>query len=444
MIAGARSPGGPLAGTGTRRSVAQCGIASLIVFLLFCARVPLSGEDLLDRDPDSLFDTPTPMPPAMATATTGETPEEIPASPISLHRRGFTLDFSYNANAGFSPGLSEVPWFNPDYESVYSHVFGINLNSALGFDVQISPVLRAKSSLALSLPGNGVPTWRELFLDYSIAGSVFFRFGKFGLNWGISRVFPSANLLSRIPKDNKGGDPYLFKADIPIGIGGLQFVALTRPGFMAGTTPGLRETGYGVKYNLAFTWADIDVGTFFHAAMPLRGFAAAKTTIGNTELYLESMAAIRHEYWDGLSVSGNLGVVQTLLNGALTVQGEIFWNGEEDAVWFKPETDIEEEAASPFIPGLNAAFNLAVKPGWPWGARLFLRGLWAWKNNTCHITPGLSASPLEHMTISLAFPLALGSREGHYYTNNADTQNRPFSAVFLITLGGSYRFAHDE
>jgi hypothetical protein len=428
------------------RAGIQCrGAAALLLFLLWAAPSGLAaqeaGGDLLDREFDSLFDEPLPATPPLPAAGTGAA-----EAPLSLRSRGFALDFSYSANGGFSPGLSEAPWFAAGYKPAYSHVLGANLNSYLGLDVQISPVFRAYSSLAFSVPV-GAFSLNSFYIDYNMLDRVYFRAGKFGHNWGVSPNFPAANLLSRLPVGNSGGEPYLLKADIPIGIGGLQFLALTRSGFMSGSTPGFRELGYGGKYNLAFTWADIDMGFFFHEQMPLRAFASVQATAGSTELYLEGMGALSHETWDGFGFSANLGFVRSFFDDLLLVNGEVFWNGEDDAFYFNPRTELEEATASPFLPGLNAALNLVFRPRWIGDLRFALAARWAFQETwagTAYLLPGLSFSPLPHVSVSLGFPLALGGREGGYYRSNADTQGRPFSMALLVNLNGAYQIARYE
>lgn len=411
------------------------------------AQGPVTEGDALDWDFDTLFNEP-PEPPGPLEAPEG--PPESSGSLLAdlLGRSGFSLDFSYSANAGFSPGWSEAPWFAAAHEPGYSYVLGLNLTSYVNMDVRISETFRAHSSLAFSVPGSSFGL-SEFFMDYNVRSRLYFRVGKFSHNWGISPNFSVANLLSRVPA-GKGGDPYILKLDIPIGIGGLEFLALTRTGFMQGTTPAFREIGYGAKYNLAFTWADINLGTFYHEEMPLRAMVSLKTTVGNTELYVETMGAVRHESWDGVTVSANLGFARSFFDDLVSVNGELFWNGEEDVYYFKPKTELEAEQTSPFIPGFNAAWNLVFRPRWIWNLRFAMTGRWALETNTAYILPGLSFAPLPHIDVSLGFPLALGGRGGRYYSKeyaaamnlpfagNADSDGRPFALVLLITLKGSY------
>jgi hypothetical protein len=396
--------------------------------------------DSADWDFDTLFDEPP-------------TDEEVEDAGVPLadpvRRPGFSLDFSYSANGGLSPGWSEAPWFAGKHKPAYSHVFGANLNAYMGLDVRVSDTLRTHTSLSFSVPGSALYLG-EFFFDYTVAGWLFFRVGKFGQGWGISPNFPAADLPSRVPA-GKGGDAYILKADIPIGVGGLQLLTLARSGFLKSSTPGFRELAYGGKYNLAFTWADIDIGLFYHEEMPLRASLSLKTTLGNTELYAEAMGSIRHKKWDKATISGNLGFAQSFFGDKFSANAEAFWNGEENAYYFVPKTELEEAEVSPFIPGLNAALNLVFRPGWPGNLRFALAGRWALESNTAYIVPALSLSPLPHLNITLGFPLALGSRTGRYYSaatgttsspfaGNADIKGRPVGIALLVNLGAGYHF----
>jgi hypothetical protein len=416
---------------------------SLGVFV-FPVRLPAQEEAPLDWDFDTLFDEPAADSPgegAEGVAGTAGADEKNSGVAGLLRRSGFSLDFSYSANGGFSPGWSEAPWFAGDYGSQYTNVLGVNLYSYLGMDVRVSESFRAHSSVGFTIPENAGFFLQDFYIDYTVLNRVFFRVGKFGHNWGISPNFPAANLLSRVPATNlpvDWGDPYVLKADIPIGIGGLQLLTLTRPGFIRGSAPEFEELGYGGKYNLAFTWADIDVGAFYHHEMPLRAFASVKTTVKDTELYVETMGAVRPKTWDGYSISANAGIVQDFFNDLISVNAEIFWNGEDDAFFFNPKTELEDAESSPFFPGLNAALNLTVKPNWFWDLRFALASRWVLDTNSAYILPGLTFSPLPHIDVSLGVPIALGGRHGHYYHNNPNKNGRPLGIILLINLHGSY------
>jgi hypothetical protein len=397
--------------------------------------------DFPDWDMDTLFDAPADEG-AEKSAGKGAAGGNVPSA--LARPTGFALDASYYFHGAIAPGWNPAPWHGDSAENDdrYTRVLGLGMSTGIGLDFRISDVLRVKNAINFSYPGFELIV-EEFFFDYTIKDVVFIRAGKYEYNWGISPNFQFSNLLVRVPDDSGDyGDAIMLKADIPIGIGGLQVLALTRS---ANAEPTLEEVGYGAKYNLAFPWADIDMGAFYLEAMPLRGFLSVKKTFRSTEVYAEGMASVQHpegdaDAWGDLRVSANLGLVQGFFADKLTVNAEVFYNGEGETWWYRPKTDLREPEPSPFIDGWNTALNLRYKPNWFKDFRFGLQFLYAFKENTAQLVPAFTLNPLPHMAMSFAVPMALGSEEGTYYTHNADTKNRPFSIVLLVSISGSRSF----
>jgi hypothetical protein len=243
------------------------------------------------------------------------------------------LEASYRFMGGFSPGWLELPWL--DRENDLSYALGVQVDATLGVDFQLTDNLRVRNSFTFSIPNATTFKLNEFYFDYNLSRIIFLKAGMYGIAWGISRNFPYANLPARIPA-NKGGDAYLAKLEIPIMIGGLQLLALTRTGFMEDqASPRINEIAYGLKYNAAFPLFDIDFGAFYYEEMPLRSFLAVKTTLGNTEVYAEGLAATAYKNWDKVYLSGSAGFVQDFFGSKLTLNGEVFLNGEHNAAWYR-------------------------------------------------------------------------------------------------------------
>lgn len=355
-----------------------------------------------------------------------------------VRQRGFTFDAAYEFHGGAAPGWSEAPWYRSEERSL-SYRPGVRMRAVLGMDIQISEVFRVKSSGGAELPEADY-FLQEFFFDYNLFDAAFVRGGRYDLNWGISPNYAFANLLARVPPGGAGGDSYILKIDVPVGVGGLQALLLTRGDFIHGAEPQYRDTGFGGKYNLALPRADIDFGAFYQRGLPLHWFASVKSTIGNTEVYADAVTAIQNERGDGLYAAASAGFVQDFFDDKLTVNGELFYNGEENALSFTPETGLEDEKISPFIGGFNGALNVIFRPGGAKNLRFFVNCLYSLKENSAQLVPGLRFNPLRHVEVSLAVPMALGGRDGFYYTNNADKYNRPFSLVLLVSLSGNFRY----
>jgi len=360
----------------------------------------------------------------------------------SIGRSRVTLYTSYNFLGGLSPGWSELPWYEGENE--YNYVLGAKMEALFGLDFQLSQNLRVWNSFYFCIPPeSNTPmfTLKEFYFDYDYKNVVFFRGGQCEVAWGISPFYPFANLPARIPQDSLAGDSYIVKLDIPIGIGGLQLLGMTRYGFMEDrASPKFNEIAFGTKFNLALQAADIDFGLFYFKKMPLRFFTSIKTTLGKTEMYVEGLAAASHENPGDVLFSGNVGIVRDFFNGKLTIGGEVFYNGEPGAYWYRAKDDVRDAENTPLFEGWNGAFSFIIRPG-VLGMRIFNRLLYSFDINSAQLIPGISINPAKQLTITLSVPMALGTTdEKSYYRHNGDVNNRPFSIVLGITISGNFRY----
>ena len=76
--------------------------------------------------------------------------------------------------------------------------------------------------------------------------------------------------------------------------------------------------------------------------------------------------------------------------------------------------------------------------------RLVAQCLYNYDEKTAQLVPGMRLNPVSNLSIYLGVPMVLGSREGPYYTQNADEKNRPFSIVLAVSFDGSFRLSHYE
>jgi len=417
----------------------------LIIFLIFMrllvsAYLPAQEGDSLDWDIDTIFDEPLPASPSEETKANaaGTTVKKL------IKQRGYNFGVSYGFSTGFAPGWWVTPW-DPDWAlREYYLDRGIKMNGGFSIDAQISEVFRVISTFGFQIPGFGFGLG-DFFFDYSFYDTVFFRGGKYNLSWGISPNYGFTNLLSRVPKEGYSGDSYIFKIDVPVGIGGIQALALTRADLNGGVIPRISDFGFGGKYNLALRWADLDMGVYYKNNMPLRSFFSIKTTIEKTELYNEWLAVIDLQNSSELSGAVNLGFARDFFGSKLSLGGELFFNAEGNAYWYRPETSMQKSEISPFIEGFNMALNMICRPWEKGDPRLFVRFLYAPWQYSAYLVPGFRLKPWPNIELSLATPMALGSKDGYYYTNSATDNNGrllPFSFVFLVSMGGSVQYGH--
>jgi len=402
----------------------------LLIFIIFSLILINAQEtDLFDWDLDSLFDE------SFFDIIVQDDSEDTVLS--SIKRRGITFGFSYEFRGGASPGWDTAPWFFGDDDFVKSFSFrpGVKMNSAITVDAQISEVFRVLSVVKVSIPGSYFFTLGDFFFDYNLLNTVFIRAGKYEHSWGISPNFGFTNLLSRVPDLSYNGESYVFKADIPIGIGGFQAVALTRTNLLT-DIPGWSDLGFGGKYNLAFRWADFDLGVFYQYDMATRAIFSIKTTLFDTEIYNEWLAAVNTHSDNSLSFAANVGFLKELFNRKIVLNAEFFYNKEGNTNSYQQESDITDAGVYSLNQGLNIALNLLYRYGGKGNPRFFANMLYAPAQNTMQLVPGFRLTPFQHVDVYMAVPMALGNKTGYYYENTADPFNRPFSIVTLITLKG--------
>ena len=423
-------------------------------------KLPAQEGDTLDWDIDSIFDEPRQeVTNAEAKTDIDTKPAETPArkteEPVTnmVKQRGFTFDASYIFAAGVGPGWYEAPW-DPDATGDYYFERIVKMRNSIGMDAQISDVFRAKSTIYYEIPNFSFQLG-DFFFDYSLYDVVFMRGGKYNLTWGISPNYRFTNLLVRIPDEKVyAHDSFIFKADIPAGIGGFQLLALTRADLLNKAEIKKRDIGFGGKFNLALRRVDMDLGGFYQEGMALRSFLSLKTTIGSTELYSEGLWAINVDKPSDMSGAVNLGFFQDFFDnktGKFTVNAEVFYNAEKNAIWYRPESTLRDAEVAPFADGLNGALNLLYRFKGKGNFRFFIQTRYApWHNSvqSAQLVPGFAFNPWPHMELYLAVPMALGSNEGYYYKytiirdDSKPTRPLPFSVSLMLTLRGSVKFGY--
>jgi hypothetical protein len=391
--------------------------------------IAAQGTNLLDLDFDSLFNE------TVSDIPREENDGETAGVLDSVRRRGLTLNASYEFHGGIAPGWDTSPWFF-DGDEKFSWGQGIKMLSSLSLTAQISDVFRVISVFNFNIPSFNFSIG-DFFFDYNFLNAVFVRAGKYENAWGISPNFGFTNLLSRVPENGSGGPSYVFKTDIPIGVGGFQLLVLTRSDFMSGVVPGWSDIGFGGKFNLALRWADFDLGLFYQDNMATRGFFSVKTTIGKTELYNEWLLAVNTHSDNGVGFAANLGFARDFFGSKFSVNGEFFYNGEEGAFFFRPETELMEEDTVQFIDGITLALKMLYRFRGNSNPRLFMDILYSPSQSSAQLVPGFRITPLENIDFYMAVPMAFGPKTGYYYNNTIDANHRPFSIILLVILRGS-------
>jgi len=435
--------------------------ACFFIIFTFSART----GSALDWDINSVFDEPLQGSFSGETAgveLAGDDTETNPDFTVKdmIKQPGFYFDAGFNFSLGLAPGWYKHPWSEDSDKNRYYLDRLLRMRGSFCIDAQISPVFRVKSSIYFEIPGYKFVV-EDFFFDYDLYDAVFFRGGKYNLTWGISPNYGFTNLLSRVPasapdeageeeshnENRYSGDSLIFKADIPLGSGGIQVLTLTRVNLIQNAVDlKFKDFGFGGKYNLAISLFDFDLGVFYQQGMAFRSFLSVKTTLWETELYNEYLLAMNFNKPFNAGWAANFGFMRDFFNDKLKVNAELLYNTEKDTSYYLPETSLRDAATYPLIDGLGLAVNLLYKPWEKMNLRFFFRTLYAPLQNSAQLIPGFSLSPWPHIEFYFAVPMSLGSKRGYYYSNTFtvtnDNKPLPFALVFLVTLNGNFRFQH--
>ena len=431
----------------------------LLLFFVLLHTAAFSQEDLLDKDADSLFDD-------KGDGEKQKTDNDIysinnsdnPA--VYMLRPGFGIDASYSVGLGIFPGFSETPWnfntpgkFDRNQER-FDVIIGATMSATLGLTIQPSSTLRVRQTVKFEIPankGNEIPiSFKEFFIDYNFLNVLYFRAGKFDIRWGTSPNFPYTDLLSRLPASIESpGDAYTVRAEVPVGIGSIQFIMMARRGLIEDIKkPKAEEFGYGAKFNLAIPFIDVDFGMLYHKQMPLRFFLSVnKTLFSSWEIYAEGMASYEYdslqEIWRNFLFSYNVGFIQDFFKRRLKINAELYYNAEDAGYAItKNKIKTDEDEKTLLLAGFNTALNVSFNPGIFFNTTFFTSFLYSVESNSGQLVPGIRMEPIRHLKIYLTLQMAIGSRDNDsYYYTNTDTANRPFAISLIVILNGIYNFS---
>lgn len=408
--------------------------AVVIGLLFFSFIAAAQDKDLIDWDIDafdSIFDDP---------GFSDEKVKEAEAPPSvlkSVKQRGIVFKASYELQGGIAPGWDIRPW-EFDGEEVFTWRVGIKMNSVISIDARLSEAFRVITNLSYGIPGFNF-SLDDFFFDYNILDKVFIRAGKYTHSWGIGGF---TNLLSRIPTGSSGGDSYIVKLEVPVDVGGIQALMLTRADISGGVIPAFSDFGFGGKYNLALRWADFDLGVFYQDNMATRAFLSTKTTIVNTELYNEWLLAVNTHSDKEVSFAANLGFGVDFFDGKISTGGEFVYNGEGNTYFYRPESSVRDAEVVPFIESFSMSMKMLYRFSGAADPRFFVSLDFSPSDLSAHLIPGFRINPFSELEVYLAFPMSLGSRDSYLYKYTADPYNRPFSIVLFVTFKGSVQASY--
>lgn len=402
-----------------------------------------------------------------------------------------SFDLTKPDDYGLKPALSALLYFDgrPSettrfYGSVKSSWPFMTSTSVLtSATLSAGPILKTEAT-TLSIPKIEV---FELFSDFSWNDSLYFRFGKQTVNWGVGYFFSPANILNLQAIDPNDPTaqlegPVALRAHYPIP--GSQHNVWAYTVFDSATMKP-EETAAALKAEFVVGRWELGIGGYFKKDDPLRGMLTATGSIRDVSLFGEATLARgtkrtwvsevpsslpgfvtttnRDDFNETFFFQGTAGFMYSNSEANISVLGQYLYDGEgysnTDRKARITEARDNETAIKGFLaenPDLDvdAAFSgflkgLILNSGRHYAAASFSKNklftddlsfsLFAMGNLSdfsAYIKPSLSYSFFKGMSTSLSAFFALGFDDGEYVVLN---DGRAMGLTVAMTLGsGSF------
>ena len=357
-----------------------------------------------------------------------------------LNTSGFTFKADFQLFTGYSPGINTLfPAENDKIIYLGSILFGMSSNFTL--DYNISKNFRVLQKISVAYPNFNF-VFNEFFADYTLYDFLFFRLGMQKIKWGESRNYSFANLPNRLP-DNYEGDKQTIalKLSMPIGIGGMEILTLTRKGFWQESPfPAFNDMGFGLKNNF-FLWnMDINIGLFYHYELFPKAFVSLKTTLFDTlELYSEGIISVDPVMTDNTMENGkidnpidfgfDIGLYNDFFDGFIETGLEYYYNGEETQL-----TVIGDQF--PLFWGHNISFYIGFNIKGKNPIKIFAQAMYSDSTISGIIVPGITMDLSSELMLSIVSSIFLGDNiDGYPFYNPDPLKRNMFSALRLIFHG---------
>jgi hypothetical protein len=319
----------------------------------------------------------------------------------------------------------------------------------------------------------------ELFSDFSWNDSLYFRFGKQTINWGVGYFFSPANILnlqSIDPSDPTAQleGPVALRAHYPIPGSQHNLWAYT---VFDSATMKPEETAAALKAEFVLGRWELGIGGYFKKDDPLRGMLTATGSIRDVSLFGEATLSrgssrewVSKIEWIGGGpppytiathtddsspfFKGTVGFMYSNSEANISVLGQYLYDGEgysnTDRKARIDEALIVQEALGPTASAFTPIYKIFVlNSGRHYAAASFTKSklltddlsfsLFAMGNLSdfsAYIKPSLSYSFFKGMSTSLSAFFALGFDDGEYVVLN---DGRAMGLTVAMTLGsGSF------
>jgi len=330
---------------------------------------------------------------AQGTESSDATPEPTGDGALTALQANEPLTFTGTiySMAGGAIGYSGTPdWSEP--QSGLSPIGGGTVTNFLDFDSRPDPTMRFHGALEMTFPGFS-PTVYELWFDYSVLDTVFFRGGRQVIGWGNTRIFAVGDVMDNSPT------ALSLKAYLPLDADGLSLVTLVQDPGAGASLVGLKPE-IAPRLDLVFGAFEFSEAGAFQHEIPARLASMLKTSRFGIDFFAELFGN-----WQ----PGSPPVLSTFESAFWQAPGQKFslyaehyYNGSgtnaADGWYGTPPSP-------PNLPGNKITILGSYKLG---GYILGLQWNHAFADGSGQLMPALTFSPFEHITVTFGFPISYG------------------------------------
>lgn len=323
--------------------------------------------------------------------------------------------------------------FSTDGESLSAYY---TMDSAFSVDVRPTSDFRFFSSVKVSFDqeslGISSPTVNELFVDYTLADTIFFRIGKQTLTWGQGNlqgqmIANPGNLVSDI------SDSVALKAFLPLANNGLTLVA-----YPGGTSTSPLDFAYAALFEASLGPLTFGISGKFQRTLDQALIADLylKTAIAGFDLAVEArMDFDPFPERDGYLEPTIQAVSNIFLDSSIGIRllGEYsFAYGPNVRVYTSGEEKVAE--AGEHIIGLGFLLTSLFANDWRPGIRWFHH----LSDGSGQVITGITGTIAPNLKADIAVPLIYGASGGYYPRENPDPGKRKLSLLLRFTLSTSF------
>ena len=301
-----------------------------------------------------------------------------------------------------------------------------SLGAKLFFDARPDHNMRIFGKAEISYPFeestvrsfDDIVSIKELFSDFNIDDTVFFRVGKQTINWGVGYFFSPADLLnlSKINPLDPEADiegPVAVKMNLPVGIDNLYGYVVIPDGALD-----ITDLAVAGKYEKVLGTTEVGFGAYYRDGQTPAAMVTVSSGIGDVSLFGEGV--VKYGFDDGSSWTDNGRLYFSGTAGALyawtadesdfgvSFSGQYYYNGDKSAI----SSGNQQYGAA----NLSVSFTDTLSAGVLWSGNMGdLSGL---------VWPTVSWSPDDYVSIALGVAYTYGDI-------------RSLAATLEFSLGGS-------